>query len=93
MDKLRDKVSDPHLMRGVSGWLLVFFIFWTFFCLPGAPGVTLAEKVWYVSLVSHIALVLALLSWWQSTRVEVRQDEDSDVQDVEEKVDELQQKL
>lgn len=80
-------------MRRLSGSLLVFFFLWTFFCLPVAPGAKLAEQVWYVTLISHVALVLALLSWWQSTRVEVRQAEDSNVEDVERKVEQIDDKL
>jgi len=36
----------------------------------------------FISRISLYALILAVLSWWQSTRVEVRQDVDKDVQEV-----------
>lgn len=36
----------------------------------------------YISRLSELALLLAALSWWQSTRVEVNQDKDADTQEV-----------
>lgn len=67
--------GDPVFMRRVNGWLLVFFMFWTGFCLVVPIGKYLAEQTAYVSFISHVALVLALLGSWQAARVEVKQDE------------------
>lgn len=36
----------------------------------------------FISRLSLLALILASLSWWQSSRVEVRQERDADVQEV-----------
>lgn len=36
----------------------------------------------FISRISMYALILAALSWWQSSRVEVRQASDKDVQEV-----------
>lgn len=77
-------------MQRLNAWLLWFFVFWTFFCVaPFSPGFQLAGQVWYVTLISHVALVLALLSAWESSRVEVRQEDDADVQEVKDEVQDL----
>jgi len=36
----------------------------------------------FISRLSLLALILASLSWWQSGRVEVKQERDADVQEV-----------
>lgn len=36
----------------------------------------------FISRISMYALILAVLAWWQSSRVEVRQERDADVQEV-----------
>lgn len=36
----------------------------------------------FISRISMYALILAVLSWWQSSRVEVKQASDKDVQEV-----------
>lgn len=40
----------------------------------------------FISRLSILALILSSLSWWQSSRVEVKQQDDADVQEVLEAV-------
>ena len=70
--------SDPKFWRA-------FAAFWFWAC----TGLWVVAEFtgWvndpaFISRVSMIALQLACLSWWQSSRVEVKQFEDADVADV-----------
>jgi hypothetical protein len=49
---------------------LVLLVVWTIFCLVPGPGKDLAGEVWYVTLISHVALVLSLLPAWHAVRIE-----------------------
>jgi hypothetical protein len=49
---------------------LVFLVLWTGFCLVPGMGKNLAGQVWYVTLISHVALILSLLPAWHAARIE-----------------------
>ena len=76
--------GDPAFMRRVNGWLTVFWI-----CMiPISIALGWITSVAYVSALSLWALVSGHWSAWQAARVEVRQEEDADVQDVLDAVEE-----
>ena len=70
--------GDPVFMRRVNGWLTVFWIF----MIPVSIATGWVSSVVYVSALSLWALVSGHWSAWQAARVEVRQEEDANVQDV-----------
>lgn len=70
--------GDPRFMRRVNGWLTVFWIA----MIPVSITLGWLSSVEYVSALSLWALVSGHWSAWQAARVEVRQEEDADVQDV-----------
>lgn len=47
----------------------------------------------FISRLSLLALILSSLSWWQSGRVEVKQQRDADVREVLERLDRLERHL
>lgn len=68
-----------HHLRTVYLWLMIAFVPWTLLLTPLGPRALehLGSQVWYVTFISHVAFVLALLSSWQGARVEVKQDRSS----------------
>jgi hypothetical protein len=56
--------------RTVYSAALVLLVGWTIFCLIPGAGLSLAGQVWYVTLISHVALVLSLLPAWHASRIE-----------------------
>lgn len=89
-------------MLWLNGAITVGLIPWTILLSPGMPLAKLGEQVWYVTLISHVALILAGLSAFQAARVEVRQEREeaqraeengADLDKVESKVDDLHDKL
>ena len=70
--------GDPVFMRKVNGWLTIFWIV----MIPVSVFTGLISSVEYVSALSLWALVSGHWSAWQAARVEVKQHQDADVQDV-----------
>src|ERR1700716_2721077 len=70
--------GDPVFMRRVNGWLTIFWIA----MIPVSLATGWVSSVVYVSALSLWALVAGHWSAWQAARVEVRQDDDADVDDV-----------
>ena len=70
--------GDPVFMRKVNGWLTVFWLL----MIPVSIATGWISSVVYVSALSLWALVSGHWAAWQAARVEVRQEEDADVQDV-----------
>ena len=68
--------ADPLVMRRFHGWSCIAVTAWGLAMLPPwSPIHHLADQVAYVTFISHLALSLSLLSAWQSSRVEIKQDE------------------
>ena len=76
--KLLDWAKSPHAMRRING---VLTIFWIVVCIP-AFALGWVDSVKFVSFLSLWALIASHWAAWQSARVEVRQEEDANVQDV-----------
>jgi len=75
---VRDIVADPIFWRRFAFWNGVFcVILWVV-----AETTGWVNDSAFISRISMYALILAVLSWWQSSRVEVRQASDRDVQEV-----------
>ena len=70
--------GDPVFMRKINGWFTVFWII----MIPISIATGWISSVVFVSGLSLWALVSGHLSAWQAARVEVRQEEDANVQDV-----------
>jgi len=70
--------GDPVFMRRVNGWLTIFWLA----MIPVSIATGWVKSVVYVSALSLWALVSGHWSAWQAARVEVRQEEDADVQEV-----------
>lgn len=70
--------GDPKFMRKVNGWLAIFWIA----MIPISIATGWVTSVTYVSALSLWALVSGHWSAWQAARVEVKQEEDADVQEV-----------
>jgi hypothetical protein len=77
--------GDPTFMRRVNGWLTIFWLL----MIPLSIVTGWINSVTYVAALSLWALVSGHWSAWQAARVEVRQEEDADVQDVLDKIDEV----
>lgn len=73
--------NDPVYMRKINGWLALI---WLAAALPIC--IWLSSSVPFLVFVSVYAVVTGHWSTWQSARVEVRQEEDSVVDDI---IDEL----
>ena len=65
------RLEDPKWMRAFAGWNVIFWIA----LVPVSIVTGWVESSAFISYLSEIALVLSSLSWWQSGRVEVKQDE------------------
>jgi len=90
--KLRVLASHPIFMRRANGWLAVkwalhfpVIIYLYFF----QNDVWESASILYLALVSIYANVAGHWAGWQAARVEVKQFEDADVQEV---LDELRQR-
>lgn len=70
--------GDPVFMRRVNGWLTVFWLT----MIPVSIVTGWINSVTYVAALSLWALVSGHWSAWQAARVEVRQEEDADVDEV-----------
>lgn len=77
--------GDPVFMRKVNGWLTILWLV----ALPVAIVTGLINSVGFISMISIYALVTGHWSAWQASRVEVRQEEDADVQEVVDKIDKM----
>ncbi len=66
-------ITDPVKFRTFNGWATIFWIA----MIPVSVVMGWIDSVAYVSALSIYALVTGHLSTWQTSRVEVRQDEDS----------------
>jgi hypothetical protein len=64
-------ISDAVFMRRANGWLTVFWIV----MIPVSVWTGWISSVPFISALSLWALVSGHLSAWQSSRVEVRQEE------------------
>ena len=76
--------GDPAFMRRVNGWLTLFWIL----MIPVSMLTGWINSVTYVAALSLWALVSGHWSAWQAARVEVRQEDDANVQDVLDKLEE-----
>lgn len=81
--------KDPHFMQKANGWLTVFWIV----MIPVSILTGWISSVAYVSALSLWALVSGHLSAWQAARVEVRQEDDLNVEQVYDKVEEVENKV
>ena len=71
-------MDNPRFWRAFAGWVVLGHIaLWVLAELTGW-----VYDTGFISRLSLDALILAGLGWWQSGRVEVKQSEDADVQDV-----------
>lgn len=86
--------SDPVKFRKINGWLTVI---WFFAAFPIC--IFLSNSVPFLVFISVYAVVTGHLSTWQASRVEVRQEEESQKKDdhaekrIEKKVDQLHEKV
>lgn len=71
-------LNDPMMWRRFA---LANVVVWTFIIAPAELFGWVNDPA-YISRLSEVALQLAALSWWQSTRVEVKQYQDADVKEV-----------
>jgi hypothetical protein len=81
--------SSPAFMQHLNGGLTVLWIV----MVPLSYVAGWLDSVVYVSALSLWALVSGHWAAWQAARVEVRQDEDADVQEVLARLDQLEQLL
>lgn len=66
MRRLRQILAGPHFMRRATRWgIWASLVLWAMAIATG-----LIYSVAWVSHLSQLALVLTMLSWWQSARVE-----------------------
>jgi hypothetical protein len=64
----------PGFLRAFHGWSTAFWIPFTGMAFLFGWS----DKVWFVTLISMIALFLGSFSAWQAARVEVKQEEQID---------------
>lgn len=76
--------GDPVFMRRVNGWMTVFWII----MIPVSIFTGWITSVTYVAVLSLWALVSGHWSAWQAARVEVRQEQDTDVAEVKQLIEE-----
>lgn len=69
--------DDPRAMKRLNGWLAVV---WLVAAIPIC--LLLSSSVPFLVFISVYAVVTGHWSTWQAARVEVRQEEDADVQEV-----------
>jgi hypothetical protein len=90
---------SPKGLLIISVVLLVFLIPWTALTvLPFSPFISVGESVVYVTFISHVAIIYAILGTVQAAQVEIKQDEieterqnehNADLDEVERKVGEI----
>lgn len=73
------KLEDPAWMRSFAGWNVIFWLA----LIPISILTGWVNSPAFISYLSEIALVLSSLSWWQSGRVEVKQDKEAGSNDTE----------
>ena len=56
--------------KKLSYWMLGVSLFMTVFCVTPGPGLWLANQKWYITFISHIALVLSTLGVVAGVRAE-----------------------
>ena len=78
LNKINSLLGSPQWMKSANGWLTIFWIV----MIPISIATGWITSVAYVSALSLWALVTGHWSAWQAARVEVRQDEDANVQEV-----------
>jgi hypothetical protein len=78
LNALHNWFAQPSVLRRINGWLTIFWIL----MIPVSIVTGWIASVTYVAALSLWALVSGHWSAWQAARVEVRQDEDANVQDV-----------
>ena len=81
--------GDPKFMLRLNGWLTIFWLV----MIPVSILTGWINSVAYVSALSLWALVSGHWSAWQAARVEVRQDQDADVQEVLQAVEEVHEEV
>lgn len=80
---LRAKLDDARFWRGFAAInVLAYLALWVV-----AEVTRWVDSPAFISRLSLLALILAALSWWQSGRVEVKQQDDANVSDVLEVLD------
>lgn len=77
-----------RLLRDANFWRIFALINIVAYCLLWviAEFTGWVNDSAFISRLSILALILSSLSWWQSSRVEVKQQDDADVQEVLEAV-------
>lgn len=73
---------NPRHTRIVALVSTILLTIWTVFCVIPGPGLELANSVAYVTFISHLALVLTALGWYQGAKVEEVVFNDANVSDV-----------
>lgn len=100
LDKLH---ISPKFLLGISIALVIIITPWMVLtALPGSPFISVGQSVVYVTFISHVAILYAALSTIQAAQVEIKQDQiekarqnehSADLDKVEEKVDEIHEKV
>lgn len=79
MRELWNRINlSPQFMRTLNGWIIVLLFPWTILMIPGLPLFALGQEVWYVTLISHVALILSALAAFEAARTEVRQEDNGE---------------
>ncbi len=81
--------GDPVFMRRVNGWLTIFWLT----MIPVSLATGWVKSVIYVSALSLWALVSGHWSAWQAARVEVKQQEESELREQEDIPEEVVKKI
>lgn len=77
MKALSEKLQSPQFLKKFHGWATIFWIVMVF------PSVLfLRSSVPYLVALSVYAIITGHWSSWQSSRVEVVQDEDASIKEV-----------
>ena len=83
MQRITQLLNDAKFWRQFAFWnIILYCILWVIAEFTGW-----VNDPAFISRLSILALILASLSWWQSSRVEVKQQEDADVKEVIEKLE------
>lgn len=81
--------GDPTFMMKLNGWLTIFWIV----MIPVSVVTGLINSVAYISALSLWALVSGHWAAWQAARVEVKQEQTDSAERIEQKVDDLHEKI
>lgn len=94
---------SPKFLLAISIALVIVITPWMILTVvPGSPFISIGQSVVYVTFISHVAILYAALSTIQAAQVEIKQDEieearqnehSADLDKVEEKVDEIHQRV